>query len=155
MLFLFHTVSVQMWSWGAIHHIKQLEPVLVYMTSYTGQNGAIREELFECLKGYSSLGKGGKQTMTTVSLMILRKRDSIKIISLSRLYVLKPAIKNTQYGCLIEHTASRLFFVNRFWVFLPKLYFWPWIWPYTTIQLCKSWFIRTQCTHTGPCINST
>lgn len=126
-----------MCSWGWIHHIKQLQPVLVYMTSYIGQNGAIGEELFECLKGYRSLGKVGKQTMTTVSLIILRKQDSIKIISLSWLSVLKPAIKNTQYGCLIEHTASRLLFVNRFWVFLPKSYFWPQIWPYTTIQLCK------------------
>lgn len=125
------------------------------MTRYTGQNGAIWEELFECLKGYSSLGKVGKQTMTTVSLMILRKQDSIKIISLSRLSVLKPAIKNTQYGCLIEHTASRLLFVNRFWCFCPNHTFGLRYGLILLSSFAKGWFIRTQCTHTGPCINST
>jgi len=57
----FHNVSVQMWPWRTIHHIKQLQIVLlIYMTTYTGQNGAIKEELFECEKGYSSPGKAGK-----------------------------------------------------------------------------------------------
>lgn len=64
-----------MWPWGEIHHIKQLQIVLlIYMTSYAGENGAVREELFECEKGYSSHGKAGKKT---------RKWNNIIIISLS------------------------------------------------------------------------